>query len=95
MGDHESSAGVVTDETTAGQVAFNLQGKQIPRERTTERQRENKRQKTHRNRRECESEKRLMHALQTQLLKAIPLPSNYWHLYTHSHTHSCYFAATD
>lgn len=30
VGDHESSAGVVTDETTTGQIAFNLQSKQIP-----------------------------------------------------------------
>lgn len=30
MGDHEGGAGVVTDEATAGQVAFNLQGEQIP-----------------------------------------------------------------
>lgn len=33
VGDHESSAGVVTDEMTACQVVFNLQGKQIPRDR--------------------------------------------------------------
>ena len=39
VGDHESSAGVVTDETTTGQVAFNLQGEQIPGERKTERDR--------------------------------------------------------
>lgn len=36
VGDHESSAGVVTDETTAGEVAFYLQGKQIPGERNRE-----------------------------------------------------------
>lgn len=30
MGDHEGGTSVVTDEATAGQVAFNLQGKQIP-----------------------------------------------------------------
>lgn len=36
VGDHESSAGVVTDEMTAGKVTFYLQGKQIPGERQTE-----------------------------------------------------------
>lgn len=35
VGDHESSTGVVTDEMTTGQVTFNLQGKQIPKERKT------------------------------------------------------------
>lgn len=39
VGDHESSAGVITDETSAGKVTFNLQGKQIPRERQIERDR--------------------------------------------------------
>lgn len=37
VGHHEGGAGVVADETTAGQIAFNLQGKQIPGEETTER----------------------------------------------------------
>lgn len=37
VGDHEGGAGVVADEATAGQIAFNLQGKQIPGEKTTER----------------------------------------------------------
>lgn len=40
VGDHECGAGVVTDETTAGQIVFNLQGKQIPAERKTERTKE-------------------------------------------------------
>lgn len=30
VGDHEGGARVVAAETTAGQVAFDLQGKQIP-----------------------------------------------------------------
>ncbi len=64
MGDHESSAGVVTDETTTGQIAFNLQSKQIPAERQTERERQGeKRQKA----------KRLMLSLLSELLKALPL----------------------
>ena len=33
MGDHEGGAGVVADEATAGEVAFNLQGEQIPGEK--------------------------------------------------------------
>lgn len=40
VGDHESSAGVVTDETTTGQVAFDLQGKQVPGEEGKKIQRE-------------------------------------------------------
>ena len=36
VGDHESSAGVVTDEATAGQVAFDLQSEQIPGDDTTQ-----------------------------------------------------------
>lgn len=39
MGNHESSAGVVTDETTAGQVTLNLQGKQIPAEKNKQQRR--------------------------------------------------------
>lgn len=30
VGHHEGGAGIVADETTAGQVAFNLEGEQIP-----------------------------------------------------------------
>lgn len=37
VGDHEGGAGVVADEAAAGQITFNLQGKQIPGEKTTER----------------------------------------------------------
>lgn len=33
VGDHERSTGVVADEPTAGQVAFDLQSKQVPGER--------------------------------------------------------------
>lgn len=33
VGDHERGAGVVADEPTAGQVAFDLQSKQVPGER--------------------------------------------------------------
>lgn len=33
VGHHEGGAGVVADETTARQVAFDLQGEQIPAER--------------------------------------------------------------
>lgn len=51
VGDHESSAGVVTDETTAGQIAFYLQGKQIPKDR------ERIKDTADRNRKECGREK--------------------------------------
>lgn len=37
MGDHEGGAGVVADEKAAGQVVFDLQGKQVPRGGKTER----------------------------------------------------------
>lgn len=33
VGDHERGAGVIADEPTAGQVAFDLQSKQVPGER--------------------------------------------------------------
>lgn len=36
VGDHQGGAGVVANETTTGQVVFNLQGKQVPGERKTE-----------------------------------------------------------
>lgn len=40
VGDHEGGAGVVADKTATGQVALNLQCKQIPGERKTGRTKE-------------------------------------------------------
>lgn len=82
VGDHERGAGVVTDETTAGQIAFNLQGKQIPAERKTQRTKESVGGRKDRKRGGYEVNARFINST----VRSNSISINSRHLYTHTHS---------